>query len=191
MKKSFILSLILILVGTSLAKAQGFYIGPKVGMNISTITKSTYSKARVRQNLGLFAGYRVSNILAFQAEVLYSWQGAKSTVNDEKTSLNYLKIPVLAKVFIVGGLNIEAGLSFNFLSTAKVKGTNEQGNDYNHSVKSGAKGFDLSIPVGLNYEFSRWFDIGVRYDISTVRVWEESNNKARNGNWSINLGFRF
>lgn len=182
------------------ASAQGFYWGPRAGLNISTVTKTTYSKARARANFGLMAGYKLNDLVGLQAEALYSLQGSKMTNSDHVYSYNYLKIPVLAKLYLIGGLNIEAGISFNWLVKAQEKWSstvydidrNAIGKvSHSQNLMSDTKGFDFTIPVGVNYQFPRLFDIGLRYDISTVRVPEDRKNHAKSSNWSVSLGLRF
>lgn len=181
------------------ASAQGFYWGPRAGLNVSTLTKTTYSKARARASFGLMAGYKINDLLGLQAEALYSLQGSKMTNSDHVYSYNYVKIPVLAKLYLIGGLNIEAGISFNWLVKAQdkwqVTNTDINGNvttfRTSQNLMSDSKTFDFTIPVGVNYQFSRLFDIGLRYDISTVRVPEDKQNRAKSSNWSLSLGVRF
>lgn len=181
------------------ASAQGFYWGPRAGLNVSTLTKTTYSKARARASFGLMAGYKINDLLGLQAEALYSLQGSKMTNSDHVYSYNYVKIPVLAKLYLIGGLNIEAGISFNWLVKAQEKwevtNTDINGNvttfRTSQNLMSDSKTFDFTIPVGVNYQFSRLFDIGLRYDISTVRVPEDKQNRAKSSNWSLSLGVRF
>lgn len=182
------------------ASAQGFYWGPRVGLNVSTLTKTTYSKARARASLGLMAGYKISDIVGVQAEALYSLQGSKMTNSDHVFSYNYFKIPVLAKVYLIGGLNIEAGISFNWLVKAQEKWNAPYYDDegvqigtasHSQNLMSDSKSFDFTIPVGINYQFAHMFDVGLRYDISTVRVNADRKNHAKNSNWSISVGVRF
>lgn len=191
-----------VLLGSGLhhsASAQGFYWGPRAGLNVSTVTKTTYSKARARASFGLMAGYKINDLLGLQAEALYSLQGSKMTNSDHIYSYNYIKIPVLAKLYLIGGLNIEAGISFNWLVKAQdkwtVTNTDIDGNvttfTTTQNLKGSTKGFDFTIPVGINYQFSRLFDLGLRYDISTVRVPEDKQNHAKSSNWSLSLGVRF
>lgn len=189
MKKIILLLTLFTLASTS-AKAQGFYFGPVAGMNISTLTKQSYSKSRVRGNVGVQIGYQASNVFAIHAEALYSWQGSKFTNSDQIASFNYIKIPLQAKMFIVGGLNVEAGVSFNFLMNSRLK-TTVDGQEVNLNTTEQSEVFDLSIPVGINYLFAKKIEVGMRYDISTIRVWKDSENKSRNSNFSINLRYRF
>ncbi|MDE5945322.1 MAG: porin family protein [Rikenella sp.] len=196
---------VVLLLGTAVrhtASAQGFYWGPRAGLNVSTLTKTSYSKARARANFGLMAGYKINDLIGVQAEALYSMQGSKMTNKDDVFSYNYVKVPLLAKIFLIGGLNIEAGVSFDWLVRAQHRWTSkdytggESSEDYatvSHSqnLLKDSRRFDLSIPVGINYQFSKLFDIGVRYDISTIRTAEDSQNRAKNSNWSVSVGLRF
>lgn len=189
MKTLRVLAVCLILLGSSLLRssAQGFYFGPKAGLNLSSVSKMSNSISRVRGQLGLFAGYQAGDILALQLEALYSWQGASTDEYDTryKTSLNYLKIPILAKVFIIGGLNLEAGISFNFLMSAREKAHGD-----NEGIK-GLNGFDFSIPVGINYLIANRLEVGLRYDISFVNLDIPGSKTAKNSNLALSVGYRF
>lgn len=171
------LFLILFALTVTVANAQSFYFGPRGGMNLSSFTRTSDAKTVVRGNVGLFAGVQFSTIAALQLEAVYSFQGTK--VNDVKFNTDYIKIPVLAKIYLIKGLNVEAGVSFNILTSAILDGTVVK--DFNK--------FDFSIPVGLAYQFGRHIELGVRYDISTVKV--NPNTTGANSNLSVNLAWRF
>ncbi len=203
-KKRFVQILFMAIFGLGLnhsASAQDFYWGPRVGMNVSSMTKTTYSKARIRGSFGLMAGYKINDLIGLQAEALYSLQGSKVDNNEKDIySYNYVKIPVLAKVYLIGGLNLEAGVAFNWLVKAQQKWNSSSydtnGNviettTHTRSLIDDCKSFDLTIPVGINYQFRRWFDLGVRYDISTIRVSENKKDHAKSSVLSVNLGLRF
>lgn len=195
------LSAILLLLSSLLESlpAQGLYWGPRGGLNISTVTKTTYAKARSRASFGLMAGYKINDLIGLQAEALYSLQGSKMTNSDQIHSYNYVKIPLLAKLYLIGGLNIEAGISFNWLVKAQREwsASTTDANGITTTLRrtenllSNSKTFDFTVPVGINYQFSRLIDIGLRYDISTLRVPEDKDNRAKSSNWSLSLGLRF
>lgn len=189
MKKLFIG--LLAALSFSTAAAQGFYFGPTGGVNISSLTRQSYSQSRVRGNMGLFAGYQISNIVAIQAEALYSWQGTNVTNSDTKISFNYIKVPVMAKLFLIGGLNVEAGLSFNFLVNSRSQFTDYAGNNHDINTTGKSNKFDFAIPIGVNYLIAKRFELGMRYDISTIKVWNEKQNNSANTNFSINARIRF
>lgn len=189
--KIAIVSLMIAIVSINTLHAQEFYWGPRLGLNVSGLTKTSYAKSRARMNFGLHGGYKINDVIGVQLEALYSLQGASSHNSNVKTSLNYLKVPILAKIYLIGGLNVEAGIGFNWLLYAAEKGVTSAGEEYTINIYDRSRIFDFTIPVGLNYQFKRLFDIGVRYDISTVRASDDSNNRAKSSNWSIHVGVRF
>lgn len=179
MKKIFLILITLSLFITANAKG-GFYFGPSVGMNISTLTKQAYSKAMIKGNVGLMLGLNITNNFGIQAEALYSWQGAKlsSDLGEFNIELDYIKVPVIAKMRLIAGLNIEAGVSFDFL-------VNENGN----MIKP--KKTDISIPIGVNYLLFNRLELGVRYYISTIKVPGVVDNPSKNSLFTVNARFRF
>ncbi|MEF9950178.1 MAG: outer membrane beta-barrel protein, partial [Mucinivorans sp.] len=68
---------------------------------------------------------------------------------------------------------------FNILTSALLGG---------HKA-TGYNGFDFSIPVGLAYQFGRHFELGARYDISTVKY--HPRRTGSNSVWSVNVAWRF
>lgn len=194
MKKNFrifIITLVVLCATATRVSAQDFYWGPRVGMNISGLTKTSYAKSRVRANFGVHMGYKFNDVVGMQVEGLYSLQGSLFHNSDHTTSLNYIKVPLMVKIYLIGGLNVEAGLGFNWLMYARKQGTASNGEEYSVNIYDQCKTFDLSIPLGLNYQFRRLFDVGVRYDVSMTRVDHNADNRAKNSNWSIHVGFRF
>lgn len=187
--KKILLVTILILAISANAKswAQGFYLGPKAGVNLSTLSSLSNSTPLVKGELGLLMGYQVGGALAIQVEALYSWQGSRTEKfgNQIDLSLDYIKVPVIAKIFLIRGLNIEAGVSFNFLTAAHAKynGAKDKIDDLS--------GFDFSIPVGLSYVIANKVDISLRYDISLVNVKLPESGTAKNSNFALSVAYRF
>ncbi|MBN2730638.1 MAG: PorT family protein, partial [Bacteroidales bacterium] len=68
----------------------------------------------------------ISDKFGIQPELLYVMKGAKvdGTIFDEEATedvtlkADYLSIPIMAKYYF-GGLNLQAGLTFDFLMSAK------------------------------------------------------------------------
>lgn len=187
--KKLLLAAILMLAISVNAKswAQGFYFGPKAGLNLSTLSSLSNSQALIKGEVGLMMGYQVGNAIAIQAEALYSWQGARTEDRGTKMniSLDYLKIPIIAKIYLIGGLNLEAGISFNILTSALTN------SDIYSGKLDGLNGFDFSIPIGVSYVIGNRFDIGLRYDISLVNVKIPNSSTAKNSNFALTVGYRF
>ncbi len=184
MKKAVLLvAMLLGFIATTETKAQGFYLGLKGGLNLTSVSNRVNAETKLGANFGAMAGYQISPNVAVQAEALYSFQGYSNAMMDglltsTNMNLDYLKIPVLAKIYLIDGFNAEVGLSFNFLTSSLLGTEPYRGNN----------GFDLSIPIGVAYALGRDLEIGLRYDISLVDVSPIQN--GTNGALSLNLAWR-
>lgn len=167
---------------------RGFYYGPVAGINLSTITQLSYAQTRVRPVLGLMVGYQISNLIGVQAEALYSWEGAKLTNSDAKYTLNYFKVPIVAKLNIIGGLGVEAGISFEPLVHAALNNASEEDND---RFRDGVSKFDFTIPVGASFLIARQIEIGARYYIPCTKIFSNNDLKAANSTFSFTVKCRF
>ncbi len=179
--KILILTTVVVMFSLSTVTAQEFYFGVRGGLNFTDITKVTNSKMKVGGNLGLMGGYQFSNLLALETNVLYSFQGCYNgeVSKNSQINLDYLKIPVLAKINIFKSFYVEGGVSFNFLTSALIGKTPQKG----------LNSFDLSIPVGVGCVFFRHLLVGLRYDISTVHI--NPPNNGVNSVFSLNVGWIF
>ena len=187
---------------------------PKVGMNISKITGSNLN-SKVGLVAGFEAEYGVAKNFGVSVAALYSMQGAKKDLKvggnsiDVKYNLDYINIPVLAQYYIVPGLAVKAGIQFGFNVRNKVKvGTTVAG--YNlkddcsmdefldmaralgESIPSDAKfqKFDLSIPVGLSYEYED-FVLDARYNIGTSKLIKSDPDSSKNSVFQLTIGYKF
>jgi hypothetical protein len=135
---------------------------------------------RVGLAAGLEFEYGVAENFGLSAGVLYSMQGAKIDIvgNDKVTmKLDYINIPILANYYIVKGLAIKAGVQPGFNVQKKLD-----------DVKlDDVKGFALSIPVGLSYEFSNVV-LDARYNWGLTKAFKEGDSK--NSYFTITLGYR-
>ena len=183
-------------------------------MNISKITGSNLN-SKVGLVAGFEAEYGVAKNFGVSVAALYSMQGAKKDLKvggnsiDVKYNLDYINIPVLAQYYIVPGLAVKAGIQFGFNVRNKVKvGTNIAG--YNlkddcsmdefldmaralgESIPSDAKfkKFDLSIPVGLSYEYED-FVLDARYNIGTSKLIKSDPDSSKNSVFQLTIGYKF
>lgn len=167
---------------------RGFYFGPVAGINISSLTQMSYAQARVRPTLGMSVGYQVSNLFGVHAEVLYSWQGAKMSNSGVKYTLNYLKIPFTARLNIIAGLGVEAGVAVDILAHSNLDAGN---NEATMPISQNLNKADFTIPVGVYYLFARRIELNARYYISTVNVYKDNLLKAKNSTFSVTVKYRF
>ena len=148
-------------------------IQPKAGLNIANVTKVN-GKARVDFVGGAELEYQVDDIISLSGGVLYSRQGYKVKDGDGKWAPSYLNVPVLANVYPVEGLAVKLGVQPGFM--------------IDKDKADEAKKFDLSIPVGLSYEYSN-FVIDGRYNFGVTKLFKDGNSK--NSVFQITVGYKF
>lgn len=155
-------------------------IQPRVGVNIANLTKNDGGKVRLGLAAGAELEYQVMDILSVSAGAMYSMQGTKKS--GETAKLDYINVPVMANVYVVEGLAVKLGLQPGFKINAKQ--TSPLGTQKIPDVKA----VDLSIPVGLSYEFKN-FVLDGRYNFGLTKVAKDFDYK--NSVFQITAGYKF
>ena len=198
MKKIMMIAAMMLLsVGAFAQNEVGqFTLKPMAGVNIATLTKTDDSKLRVGLAAGVEAEYGVAENFSLSLGALYSMQGVKFTEKgsgatlDVTYKLDYINIPVLANYYLFKGFAIKAGIQPAFKASAKVKAELSSGSA---SVKDsetldGVKGFALSIPFGLSYEYES-FVLDARYNLGVTKAFDAGDSK--NSWFMFTLGYKF
>ena len=178
---------------------------PKVGLNLANITKFDNTETK----LGLAAGaefeYQATDLLSISAGVLYSKQGCDykdmlvSGYGEKNmtTSLDYINVPILANVYVVKGLAVKLGLQPSFLVGANNKSTTVLPvvgeKDATVDIKDNMNTFDLSLPVGVSYEYNN-FVLDARYNMGLTKMFKDNsgfNTDAKNDVFQFTLGYKF
>lgn len=194
MKKLMIIAIMM--VAAVSAKAQNeagqASIKPMAGINLATMTKTTDSKMRVGLAAGLEFEYGIADNFGLSAGVLYSMQGVKGTTPwlgadkaDLTYKMDYINIPVLANFYIVKGLAIKAGIQPGF--NVKKKVAVDVAGAKEDATIDDVKGFALSVPVGLSYEFANVV-LDARYNWGLTKAIKNSDSK--HSYFTITLGYR-
>lgn len=163
MKSIKILVSALLLVGTAtISNAQdkvdntaskSVTFGVKGGVNFANVVGGNESTdLRTSFHAGVFTEIPVSDVFSVQVEALYSGQGFdldfKGPDGDKaEVQLDYINVPVLAKIYVTKGLSIDVGPQFSYLVN----------DEFDLNPNSNDGDFDLS---GTNYEPNK-FDVGV------------------------------
>lgn len=176
------------ILGLTLTSAQaqtdsstGAHFGIKGGVNFSNIYTDEVDDNNVLTsfNAGLYANFPVGDILSIQPEVLYSRKGAKLTSDvfgETEFRLNYIEVPVLAKVNITENLNVHAGPYFAYLVDSKVK-NDDLGVDETFNNDDFNK-FDVGIAAGIGLDFNS-IGIGARYNYGFSAIDKEIEGETR------------
>ncbi len=193
MKKLIFLAVVAMMTTMSV-NAQNTFVKPMVGATFSKISGIYDTKFKVGAVGGMEVGYYVSEPFALTAGLLVSLQGSNYKDNeyekDMKTTLTYLNVPLLANYYVAPGFAIKAGIQPGFLLGRKTKGTEKvEGawEDYEYTDTDGMKKLDLSIPIGLSYEFSN-IVLDARYNLGLTKIIEHV--KAKNSVFMLTLGYK-
>lgn len=196
MKKLIVL---LFIVGAALqASAQvQFALGIKAGPNFANIdTKSNIGenyKNRTGFHGGAFALVKLTKI-GIQPEIIFSQQGSKVEISGEsfETNFSYVNIPVLLKLYLVAGLNLQAGPQFGFVTKAEGIDVDEFGSLVDGvDIKDDLKGVDISAGLGLGWDAPFGLTLDARYNLGLSDVNDRpQSNEAKNQVFQISLGYK-
>ena len=155
----------------------------KGSLNISIVIHIDNSKLQLYLKEFFFGEFMIGDRFAIQPEVLYSGQGVKSDGMELK--LDYIYIPILAKYYVADSFSIELGPQVGFLISAKSEGVD---------VKEFFITKDISVDFGANYDITKNFIFGVRYDLGLLRLQESigpGEKESKNSVFHIAVGYKF
>ena len=121
-------------------------------------------------------------------------------MKDIKVQTSYINLPVVVNWYVAKGLAVKAGVQFGYLTSAKTKLTVEANevvnikSDIDQSCKDEFNKFDLSIPIGLSYEFKKPFVIDARAIYGLTKVNKESvpgEDDSKNVVFALTFGYKF
>ena len=189
MKKSLLtitLSFI-VLVGFSQAKVE---IGLKGGLNSSTQEvddPSVVVNSASAFHGGLYGLIKITKI-GIQPEILYSPQKNEFDDGSGNGSVEqrnvYLDIPIMVKLYLAAGLNIQAGPQFGLLTSAEKAGA---------TSKEDIENSDLSVAVGAGWDAPFGLQANVRYIIGLNDVNDDKTaiqGAIKNRTLQFSLGYR-
>ena len=194
MKKAILISIISTLF---LSSCICHNLGLKAGLNVASISGDESDDLNVRTGMffGGFAELCLTNEFAIQPEILYSMQGANYSQSDGyegKLKLDYLNLPIMAKIKIVDELYIQAGPQIGFLlsATDEFKSAGDSGND---DILEDLNIIDFGVNLGLGYQLHNGINFGARYNLglSDINNVTGNNFNNQNGVFQFSVGFRF
>lgn len=190
MKKLTFLIMALCLLGSANVDAQdiksGF--GIRLGANVSRFGGDINSpSALFGPHAGIYYSIGISENFALQPELIYSIQGSQfsaatgtSSISDR---LDYINLPIMAKIYLTEGFNIQVGPYIGILAGF------DSGDD---TVQAEYRDFDFGVAAGLAYEFFSGFNLGARYNLGLADVNVESNGATASASASrTNQVFQF
>ena len=191
MRKLLVLA-VAILVAGSVKAQMDITVGPKGGFNVTNISNWD-AKNKFSVHVGGFAELRFNDFFAVQPELVYSRQGARDKENGVKTRLrvNYLNIPILAKLYVLDELSVDLGPELGFVLNAKSK-IKDGGKTTTYRVNSDANTVAVNFAVGLSYNWNELM-FSARYNIGLSNVFDKDFGGGNNKNhvFQLSVGYRF
>ena len=201
--RKIVLLIIMAVCGLSQVRGQDF--GVKAGYNYSTFSGETSSLSTIEGLSGFYIGglveLPISNVLSIQPELIFSRQGVawkrelkgfgmSVNINNADIRLDYLNIPVMAKVNL-GPLFLQGGVQFGFLVGKPETSSTVNGLRVTEQVdKDAYAAFDFGVGAGLGVNLSQHFFVEARYTHSLTNALDPNNNSLKNAHISDDNNFK-
>lgn len=176
--------LLTIVAATALQSVYGqaqLALGIKAGLNFANVN-TTSAGAAYDSRAGFHAGAFFQAKFAkfgLQPEVIFSQQGSTIKFSGQSfdSNFSYVNIPIILKLYLAGGFNLQAGPQFGFLMSADGPVTNLSGVTTIGDVKNQLNGSDISIGLGAGVDLPFGLTIDGRYNLGV----SDNNNSANSG----------
>ncbi|HVH54780.1 MAG TPA: porin family protein [Vicinamibacterales bacterium] len=188
-------SLVLTLACASPAAAQITY-GVKAGVNFANVSfdgDDVPSSSRVGVLAGAFATVPLTGWLSVQPEAIYTVKGASIDIFDIESDyiVDYVEVPVLARVPVRSNVYVAAGPSIAFRIRARSR-TSFDGSTEEVDIADDVESLDVGIVGAAGFQMGRWaFDGRYTHGLSDTDADTSDNVKIRNRVFSVSAGFRF
>lgn len=203
MKKVFMIA-VAAMMATMSAKAQiaeheegESTIQPRIGITMSTLTNMDGAEMKVNLTYGVEYEYFVNDQFSLAAGVLFTDQGAKIKDEEDEYKMNiyYVAVPLMANYYVLPGLAVKAGLQPAFRAKTRI----EEGDvkiDFDRAMEIlfedddvEMNKFDLSIPLGLSFEYSH-VTLDVRYNLGVTKLLKGWDDTVQNRALVMTLGYK-
>lgn len=163
------------------SNAQEIKFGVKAGANFSNIKVDSNEgglspDGATSLYVGALVDFALTEKFHIQPEIQYSLEGIKDG------SLTYLNIPLMGKLYLVEGFNVQAGPQIGFLVDA------EGGTD-------GLKSTNFGLNAGAAYELPMGIFFDARYTFGLSSINDEDAGldglEIKTRNFQLGVGYRF
>ncbi len=175
MKKLILSAVALFAFGFANAQDDdGMKFGVKAGVNLTNFAGDIDdADGATGFYVGGLVDFPVGENFYVQPELLYSMEGA------DEASISYLRVPIMAKYYIIEGLSLQAGPEVAF----KIGADDE--------IDELTKSIDFGIGAGAGYELSNGLMFDIRYNLGLSDISEVEGLEVKNTGIMIGLGYRF
>jgi hypothetical protein len=195
--KRFIFSVLFMSTLVIVSNAQKIRLGVAPGVDAARMAISGASGGplvyRTEVAGGLFAEAVISSTFSVQLEANYSTQGAGVINEDGSTAgsyqLNYITIPLLAKLYGNRNLSFFAGPQIGILLDAKTKSSGDPEVDIKEQIES----TDFYGVFGAEYRFDNGVFVSGRYNVGLSNAIKDksTDTEIKNRYFSFRIGYSF
>ncbi|MEW5675098.1 porin family protein [Flavobacterium enshiense] len=159
------------------SSSESIKFGVKAGLNMTNFTgDNVNTDAKAGIYLGGLVDFAVTDKFHVQPELMYSMEGA-----DNDLGISYVRVPIMAKYYIVEGFNVQAGPEVAF----KVATEEDVFDEMTKSV-------DFGIGAGAGYEMSNGLMFDARFNLGLSNIYDgPGNGEIFNTGFQVGLGYRF
>lgn len=185
--------------------AQEFGLGKfgiKAGVGITNI--AVQDETNVGARLGYYAGityeYKITDLISFVPEIVYSLQGARTPETliydsygyeaDYMLNLSYLNIPLIARINVYDKIYVDFGPQLGFLVGAQYKLTCN-GETEKASFRDRCNNFDFAVAAGVAYGLTDNLYVNARCNIGVVKLFNYDGERYINRAFYLGLGYKF
>jgi hypothetical protein len=168
--------------------------GVKGGVNFANVTGNDFESpdSRTSFHVGVVGELPISEMFSLQAEAMYSGQGFETNIPGEddqniEYQLDYINVPVLAKIYLTDGLSIEAGPQFGFKVNEEID--SDPNNNPGDIEVDEAESFDFGLAGGLTFQTQMGLFASGRYTYGVSEIISDAD--VHNSVFQISLGYKF
>ncbi|HEX9979835.1 MAG TPA: porin family protein [Flavobacterium sp.] len=183
--KRFILSAAAVFICTfATAQSEGTKFGVKAGVQSTSFSGDGEWAGTTGFFVGGLVDIAISGNFHVQPELLYSMEGAEADddFTDEDYGVSYIRIPIMAKYYVMQGLSLQAGPEVAF----------KIGTD-NEDVDAVIASTDFGIGAGVGYELGMGLMFDLRYNLGLSDIYEgpDESLELKNTGIQLGIGYRF
>ena len=120
-------------------------------------------------------------------------------INSEnfESNFSYVNVPIILKLYTIGGINIQAGPQFGFITNAEAPVYEQvagSGTVTVRDVKDRMKSSDFTVALGLGWDLPFGLTIDARYNLGLSKIYDEAPSQqtddAKNQVFQLSLGYK-
>tara|TARA_R100000306_G_scaffold8537_1_gene11813 strand:- start:1188 stop:1736 length:549 start_codon:yes stop_codon:yes gene_type:complete len=182
-------------------------MGAKAGLNVASLGGDSYYGglgslgSRTSFHIGGLVEIPLMGKFSIQPELLYSSEGSDWSFGTlgEDTKLDFVRVPVMVKFYVIEGLSAEAGPVFGVLVNAEGTYYDNNGDLVNGDAKDYYRSFDAQFGIGASYRLNMGVFFSLRYNKGLLNVNEEyrvlgttyNSGKNQSNVFQVSAGYSF